>query len=261
MNRTGAIILHFVTVVACQVALQLCTAFFPATPCFASAPLVLGTFAGPPLSNESRTGFYDLVLLEAFRRIKQPLTIVNLPAERSLLNANSGITDGDFVRISGLERLYPDLIKVPEKIVDFEFVAFSRNVRMKTSSWASLKPYDVAIVRGWKILEENIVDTRSLVRTKDQRQLFRLLANERADIVIYSRFEGYALLKDLGLKDVTALEPPLAVREMYLYLNRKHQALVPRLAKALREMKTDGAYRAIRLKTLGPYQKGNRDAG
>lgn len=249
--------MHIVILVACQ----LFAAVLLANPCFASAPLVLGTFAGPPLSNESQTGFYDLVLGEAFRRIKQPLAIVNLPAERSLLNANNGITDGDFVRISGLERLYPDLIKVPEKIVDFEFVAFSRNVRMKTSSWASLKPYDVAIVRGWKILEENIVDTRSLVRTKDQLQLFRLLANERTDIVIYSRFEGYALLKDLGLKDVTALEPPLAVREMYLYLNRKHQALIPTLAKALREMKTDGTYRAIRLKTLGPYLKGNRDAG
>jgi polar amino acid transport system substrate-binding protein len=249
--------LHFVILVA----LQLFTALFPAPSCLASAKLVLGTFAGPPLSNESQTGFYDLLLREAFNRIDYQIEIVNLPAERSLRNANGGIIDGDFARISGLERLYPNLIAVPEKIDDFEFVAFSRNIRPRTSSWAALKPYDVAIVRGWKILEENVATSKSLVRTKDQRQLFTLLANERTDIVIYSRFEGYSLLKALGIKDATALEPPLAVREMYLYLNRKHRALAPVLARVLREMKADGAYRALRLKTLGPYLAGGRDAG
>lgn len=233
--------------------------FFLTAPCLATQPLLLGTFAGPPLSNENRTGFYDRVIQEAFKRINLRIDIEHLPAERSLANADAGITAGDFVRISGLEKLYPNLVMVPEKITDFEFVAFSKTLRLKTSSWETLKPFDVAIVRGWKILEKNLVGTHSLTFAHDQNQLFNLLVNDRADIIVYSRFEGYALIRSQGLDGIKALEPPLDVREMYLYLNKKHLDLVQPLAKALRKMKEDGTYTEIKNKTLGDYLPGNHD--
>ncbi len=99
--------------------------FVLASFCQAEKPLTLGTFAGPPLSTPEGTGFYDLVLEEAFARAGYEIKIIQLPAERSLTNANDGITDGDYVRISGLESTYPNLIRVPEKITDFEFVALN----------------------------------------------------------------------------------------------------------------------------------------
>ena len=80
---------------------------------------------GPPLSKDDQTGFYDQILIEAFRRIGQPMQITHLPTERSITNANLGITDGEFPRISGLDRLYPNLLQVPEKIDDFKFTAFT----------------------------------------------------------------------------------------------------------------------------------------
>lgn len=219
----------------------------------AAAPLVLSTFTGPPLSNKTRTGMYDHILIEAFKKIGKQIEILHLPAERSISNANSGITDGDFVRVPGLDKLYNNLIRVPEKITDFEFVAFSKNHDIKIAGWESLGPYNVAIVRGWKILEENIVGTSSLVRTKNQRLLFTLLEKDRADIVIYSRFEGFAVIKNLGFKQIKALEPPLAMREMFLYLNKKHAHIVPDLVLSLKKMKTDGTYEEIRNRTLTPY--------
>ncbi len=218
--------------------------------------MVLSTFAGPPLSNTSSTGFYDLVLKEAFRRAGVPIEIIQLPAERSLQNANQGITDGDFVRIAGLDAIYPNLVRVEEKITDFEFVGFSKNVLIPITGWEDLRPYDIAIVRGWKILEENIVGSRSLVMTKDQNLLFTLLKNDRVDIVVYSRFEGYEVINTMNLKDARALEPPLAVKEMYLYLNKKHQDLVPAIAYHLKEMKRDGSFEKIRAETLSPFIPG-----
>ena len=249
----GSIIIHISSVIV----IQLFSIAFFLSPCFASSTLVLGTFAGLPLSNENKTGYYDLILTEAFKRIDYNIEIASLPAERSLVNANTGITDGDFMRVSGLERLYPNLIRVPEKIDDFEFVAFSRKVKEKTTSWGFLKPYDVAIVRGWKILEENIIGTNSMVRANDQKQLFLLLDNNRTDIAVYSRFEGYAMIKSLGIKEISTLEPPLAVREMYLYLNSKHKALVQPLSAALKEMKREGVFEVIKAKALGPYIEEN----
>ena len=223
---------------------------------FAQSPLILSTFAGPPLSNKDQTGYYDLILIEAFNRAGIAIEIVQLPAERSLANANQGVTDGDFVRIAGLNSIYPNLLQVSEKLTDFEFVGFSRNVSIATTSWQSLQPYDVAIVRGWKILETNIVGSRSLVRVKDQNLLFTLLKNNRTDIVIYSRFEGYEMIRQLGIKDARILDPPLAIKEMFLYLNKKHQSLIPIIDEKLKEMKRDGSFDLITKKTLEHFLSG-----
>lgn len=220
--------------------------------CSAESPLVLSTFTGPPLSTPHQSGMCDLILKEAFRRLGLKTDIVQLPAERSLTNANEGITDGDFVRISGLDRIYPNLVMVPEKIMDFEFMAFTKNLNIQITDWDTLRRYNVAIVRGWKILEENIVGTQSLVRTKNQDILFSLLDNDRADIVVYSRLEGYGVIRKLGIKGVKTLEPPLVVREMFLYLNKKHEKLLPMLASVLKAMKNDGTYEKIKTKTLRP---------
>ena len=54
------------------------------------------------------------------------LRLVKLPAERGLINANAGIEDGDLARITGLEKQYPNLVRVPEKLVDLDFTAFSK---------------------------------------------------------------------------------------------------------------------------------------
>jgi polar amino acid transport system substrate-binding protein len=218
-------------------------------------PWELTTSMTSPLSKEDQTGFYDQVLLEVFRRVEQPIQISHLPTERSITNANLGITNGEFPRISGLDSIYHNLIKVPEKIDDFEFVAFTWRTDIQVTDWSSCKPYNVAIVRGWKILEANLADVKSLARVKNQNILFALLADHRTDIVVYSRFEGQEMIRKLGLQSVRVIEPPLARREMFLYLNKKHQPMVSIIAEQLRNMKNDVTYNSILKKTLGPYME------
>jgi len=221
----------------------------------AKPQLLLTTSMTSPLSKGDQTGFYDQVLTEAFRRIEQPVRITHLPTERSITNANLGISDGEFPRIAGLNSLYPNLMKVPEKIDDFKFVAFTWKPNIQLKDWNSCKPHNVAIVRGWKILEVNLTNSKSLEKVTNQILLFSLLGNHRTDIAVYSLFEGQELIKKLGLKDIRMIEPPLATREMFLYLNKKHLPLIPVIAKQLRSMKHDGTYDRIFKKTLGQYLK------
>jgi polar amino acid transport system substrate-binding protein len=216
----------------------------------AQKQMILTTSMAPPLSKNDQTGFYDQILIEAFRRAEQPVRITHLPTERSIVNANLGLTDGEFPRISGLDRIYTNLLQVPEKIVDFDFVAFTWRSDIHIKDWTSCKPYNVAIVRGWKILEANLADVKSLVKVKNQELLFSLLGKHRTDIAVYSRFEGQEMIKKLGLQSVRVLQPPLATREMFLYLNKKHLPLIPAIAKQLRRMKHDGTYDRIRKKTV-----------
>lgn len=208
----------------------------------------------PPLSNSSDTGIIDLVIKEAFKRIGIiDVSIENLPAERSLINANKGLTGGEFIRIAGLDNVYPNLIQVPEKIIDFEFVGFSKNIDIKTTGWESLKPYSIGIITGWKILENNVVGTAHRTDVEDPCQLFRLLSLDRAGIVIFEKLEGIGMIKTLGLQGIKILEPPLAKKEMFLYLHKKHKKLVPMVAAALKEMKNDGTYENILKEGLSGY--------
>jgi polar amino acid transport system substrate-binding protein len=87
---------------------------------------------------------------------------------------------------------------------------------------------------------------------RDADQLFGLLASGRADVVLYERWQGLAKSRAMGLK-VKVLEPPLVRTKMYMYLHKKHVALVPLVSAALAKLKKDGTYQRIFDNTLKPY--------
>lgn len=207
--------------------------------------LVLSTYNDPPNATADHTGVCDLILTEAVKRLGLALEIVNLPAERALIEADSGRDDGTFARVEGMERQYPNLIRVAEPITTFEFVAHTAGAAFTPAGWESLRPYHVGIITGWKILENNITGAASLTRVRDDDLLFGLLAAGRVDVAVYDRRQGLAAIRRLGLRGIAALEPPLAVRPMYPYLHRRHAGLVPALERALRGMRADGTLRRI----------------
>lgn len=216
----------------------------------AQPTLVLNTANAPPNSTRDHTGLGDRVVKEACARMGWNVEIVQLPSERALLNANAGIDDGNFARVEGIDVIYTNLIRVPEEITQFQFVAFSKKLSFKTIGWETLNPYNIAIVTGWKILETNIVNTRSLIKVKDESSLFRLLDENRADLVVYDMMQGLALCKSMDISDITVLAPPMAVKSMYIYLHKKHVDLVPSLTESIRKMKEDGTYKRIVSETI-----------
>lgn len=209
------------------------------------ATVVFNTANKPPNAADDHTGLCDSIMTEACRRLGLVLKIVNLPSERALINANEGIDDGNFARIKGLEKRYPNLIRVDEEITTFEFVAFSAGPAFRTEGWESLRPYRVGVITGWKMLEDHITGVAALTKVRDERLLFGLLAAGKTDLVVYDRQQGRVLVKQLGLPGIKPLEPPLAVERMYPYLHKRHAALVPKLEQVLRAMKQDGTFQRI----------------
>lgn len=219
--------------------------------CRAEVPvLTLNDTNEPPFTTDDGKGFLDAVAGETFRRAGVRLRLIKLPAERGLINANSGIDDGDLTRIAGLETQYPNLIRVPEKLVDWEFAAFGRNAALP-AIWDVLRSRPVGHIRGWKIYEKQLVGAPSVVTSDDPAQLFRQLQLGRIEVALYERWLGLGIVQRMGLHGVAPLEPLLDKREMYIYLNKRHAALVPKLAQALRAIKAEGLYdRLYREKVL-----------
>lgn len=236
-----------------KVFLQFVCILLLAVPLHAGQILVLGTADRPPLSTEDQKGFSDQVIREACKRLGIEVQIIPLASARTLSNVEKGIDDGNFLRIAGVEKKFPHLIRVPEPIVEVQFVIFSKRKDLKTPGWESLKPYHVGHVRGWLIAEEKIKDVRQITVVENRTSLFKVLESDRIELAFAELYGGYYLMHTLNLQHLSIAQPPLATQEMYLYLNQKHRKLVPKLAKALRDMKRDGSYNAIFNQTLAPY--------
>ena len=75
-------------------------------------------------------------------------------------------------------------------------------------------------------------------------------------MVVVERWMGLALAGQVGVEGLQVHEPPLAVREMYLYLHERHAGLAPRLAEQLRAVKRDGTYETVAREVLGVGSEG-----
>ncbi|WP_157979489.1 substrate-binding periplasmic protein [Rhodoferax ferrireducens] len=208
--------------------------------------LVLTTGVLAPYTTPDHRGFLDQIIVAVFREagLDAELQVFPTATARALLNANVGVDDGEAMRIAGLETQYPNLIRVPETLIANDFVAYATRLQLTTGNWQSIEPYVLSYIIGWKIFEKNVPHAREVTPVRDADQLFGLLANGRTDLALYERWQGLARIKAMGLK-AHALEPPLARTDMFIYLHKKHEALVPRVAQALVRLKANGTYQRI----------------
>lgn len=208
-------------------------------------PLVLNTDGAPPHSRDDGSGFEDRIVTELFRRIGRAVRLVRLPSERALTNADQGVDDGNYVRVAGLSAQYPNLVMVPEPMSEFAFTAFTRDPKLANASWEQLRAHRTGIVTGWKLAERHLAGATRLTSVRDEETLFAMLMRGRLDVAVSSRHTGPEVLRAHGYQGVRALDPPLSVQPMYLYMNKRHAGLVLQLTAALRAMRRDGTLARI----------------
>lgn len=203
---------------------------------------------------------YARIYSEAFRRLGYDFMLLHVQPARALVDANDGITDGDGGRIYELNKTnrYPHLIRVNEPIVELTLQAYTLYPDIRIHGFESLrnKPYSVGYRRGIAVFEQNLpkylLKDNIVAVTNNFKGLQMLLAG-KIDI--------------LAAGDISSIEIELEKHEfnnkgivvagkfkkivLYPYLHRKNKPLVPLLEVALRQMKRDGTFEALR-KDSGP---------
>nr|WP_320194009.1 transporter substrate-binding domain-containing protein [uncultured Desulfobacter sp.] len=175
------------------------------------------------------------------------------PVGRSLIHVNEGVDDGDGPRIGGLSKNYPNLVQVSEPFGEFIFGAFTKNKNIRLNGWSSLMNLNVAYIHGWKIFDNKVTNAKSVTKVKNKELLFKLLHTDRTDVALVTKLSGYAVIKNLGFKEIEFIDPPLAVEPNFLYLHNSHKSLAPLLAETLRKMKQDGTYNQFYNEIISPY--------
>lgn len=205
----------------------------------------INTADKPPYSTPQNTGVYDQIISHIFKALEIQIQINHLPSARSIENVDIGLDDAEYARIKGLSQNHKNIRIVDEKLIDFEFTAFSKNPEIEIHGWDSLSAYNVAFMRGWKIYEKNVTRTKSLLIVPSEKEMFQLLENGRVDIILYERLRGFSYMRDNTLSGIYRLVQPLSTRGMYIYVNRRHIALIPKIEAALRKFKASEQYQDI----------------
>lgn len=183
--------------------------------------------------------FIERVLSEAYRAVgATPVIKTYPPVARSIEMANEGITDAEAWRGPGLERDYPNLIRVPEPILALEYRAYTLGQPFEGEGWDSLRGKRVCVNLGEKVIEDR---TRDMPRelAHGVEAALKMLKAGRCDLVLSNQFAWLTMDRyDLG----TFCVSPALIETipLYHYVNRRHADLVPGLAAALRSLRDSG---------------------
>src|SRR5471032_2166010 len=165
------------------------------------------------------------ILKEAYRNIGISAVGQDMPGERSLAMVNSGEFFGDIVHVEGLEKYYPNIVRIPVPLMHFDAVAFTARGDLFFIGWSSMTPYVVCIRRGIKAIEFATAGMKNVSTVNSYEQIFAMLKVGRCDVAVLPR-NAWLNAQQLNIKGVRSLEPPLQTWPLYHYVHRYHVDII-----------------------------------
>ncbi len=181
---------------------------------------------------------------EAFRRLNlKAVVALNPSAQRALMLANDS-GDGDASRVPNIKEIAPkntnNLIIITEPIIVLKLTVYTKGLSFSVNGWNSLKAYHNGARFGAKILEKNIPGKRTFLSSTEQ--LVQMLNLKRIDTMVEWDLRAEHVIRNLKISGIKKLSPPIKLQPFHIYLHKKHKALIPKLTKAIRQMKKEGFF-------------------
>lgn len=201
----------------------------------------------------------EMIYREVFTRLDIRLKTKYYPLMRASYVANKGQVDGEPARIYSYADSYPNLLRVEESVFPITVTAYmSASSDTELKGWESLRntEYTVEYPRGMKICENNlkkVVKAELLSDITETSQGLRKLAFGRIDIYVDDMNAAIPVLqnKEFDVKEKVRIAGVMEEVPLYMYVHKKHQALSPKLAAAIRELKSEGMIEKYRKTAFG----------
>lgn len=196
-----------------------------------------------------------LVLQEAYSAIGERFVVRLYPSSRALMASNNGFNDGAVHRIKGIDKSFPNLLRVPIPINQFSSVAIVKRADIHIQQWQDLSPYHVGSESGVMFFEQRMAGM-DVVRLEYLEQLLNMLDRGRLDVVVTNQLSALTALHNPAFKSLRMEEPALESTLLYHYLHKRHRALLPKLNAVLEKMQRNGRIQAIRIDIERRLQSG-----
>lgn len=221
---------------------------------FATGKITFAFSSDPATSAQFK--FFEMLYKEAFTRLDYEFSYQVLPMKRCSVMANSGKVDGEPKRYSDYAKTYTNLIRVEEPIFVTNVYAFAKDKDFTIKSWDDVKgtslyvDYVIGALQTEQALIER-VKPKYLTGLKSVIQGLERLNVGRSDVFIdlEVRTKPYLLTAKFKHSDIRIVGN-LSSHNSYAYLHKRHSELAPKLAKAIREIKAEGLYDKLIIKTL-----------
>lgn len=196
-------------------------------------PFVVGAFS--LASNTKGPRYAQGLIGKALAEHGYALELRFFPGKRSIAQLNSGLIDGDMLRLQDLSKGFEGIIRVDEPLT-YACVLFyrlksyaapkaSESVRIGVISGAAAG--DTAVLNRWPSAE--------LVGYESLKQAAQLLMSERIDMLAVAASQRSQLLaavrRSVVLQDVLKLMPT------HMHVHRSHEQLAKSLAVSIKRLK------------------------
>jgi ABC-type amino acid transport substrate-binding protein len=178
----------------------------------------------------------EKILAKAYSELGIRIETVISNPQRALLEAASGKTDGELVRVRAIGADYSSLLRVDVPIIVARTFAYANNRQLGGKSFRQLRHLRVGHVSGARFAAELADGFAEIWTAETPEQLFEMLRRDRVDLVIAGEGTARRVIQDRKLEDVFPLKPSLREVAFYHYLHEKHVDLVPGIEAVLRRM-------------------------
>src|SRR5471030_545183 len=113
-------------------------------------------------------------LKEVYGRVGISVVEKNAPGERAVVLVNSGEVYGDVMHVGGLESHYPNVIRIPVAIIQFDAVAFTSGKDILITGWSGLAQHQTCIRRGIKAIEFAMAGQKNVTVVSSYQQIFSM---------------------------------------------------------------------------------------
>ena len=205
--------------------------------------------------DEPERSFVHDITQEMFKRAKMKVLLQQMPNKRSLINANSGLDDGDATRVLEINKYYPNLVPVPVQSFNIDIVAVT-NREIKIEKVSDLHDYNLGVINGMKIavLMAEEAKPLSLSKVTKHETLLKMLESNRLDIALVNKASLLNHIDKIKDRGFYLVAKPLMTRPLYLQLHKKNKQYIPRLQAALESMHADGTYQKIHDEIFGKLE-------
>ena len=192
--------------------------------------------------HEALSASAEDIVVELYRRIGYQVRESKVSMRRSLRESDAGESDGEMMRAADLETRFPDLIRVPEPLIEHDIVAFTAgNPALLPRGWDDLSGHTVCARMGILLVEDKL-NTLAGVRVslaEGAEQVFRMLKAGRCDYAVLPR-AAWIEAQQAGITGLAEARPVLTHFTTFHFVNRRRAMLVPSLAAVLRQLRAEG---------------------
>jgi len=178
----------------------------------------------------------EKILKRAYAELGIEIETVITSPRRALLEAASGKTDGELVRVREIEAQHDSLIRVDVPIIVARTFAYTNQPDLKGKSIDEVRHLRVGHVAGARFSRDLSKGFSEVWAAETPEQLFEMLLRNRIDLVIVGEATGRRIIRSQKLEGVFPLRPSWQDVAFYHYLHEKHAVLVPKIEEVLKRM-------------------------